>query len=46
MQDQNAAFSAYESGDANVKDIPTQEIDSLKQTDYHIDPNLEHTILI
>ncbi len=42
MQDQNAAFSAYESGDAlMIKDIPTQEIDSLKsRPDYHIDPIL------
>ena len=42
MQDQNAAFSAYESGDAlMIKDVPTQEIDSLKsRADYHIDPIL------
>ena len=42
MQDQNAAFSAYESGDAlMIKDIPTQEITTLqKRSDYHIDPQL------
>ena len=42
MQDQNAAFSAYESGDAlMIKDIPTQEITTLqKRPDYHIDPQL------
>ena len=42
MQDQNAAFSAYESGDAlMIKDIPTQEITTLqKRSDYHLDPQL------
>ena len=42
MQDQNAAFSAYEAGDAlMIKDIPTQEITTLqKRPDYHIDPQL------
>ena len=42
MQDQNAAFSAYESGDAlMIKDIPTQEITTLqKRPDYHLDPQL------
>ena len=42
MQDQNAAFSAYESGDAlMIKDIPTQEITTLKERpDYHLDPIL------
>ena len=42
MQDQNATFSAYESGDAlMIKDVPTQEITTLKErTDFHIDPIL------
>ena len=42
MEDQNAAFSAYESGDAlMIKSIPTQEITTLKErADYHLDPNL------
>ena len=42
MQDQNATFSAYESGDAlMIKDIPTQEITTLKdRSDFHIDPIL------
>ena len=42
MQDQNATFSAYESGDAlMIKDIPTQEITTLKErSDFHIDPIL------
>ena len=42
MEDQNAAFSAYESGDAlMIKSIPTQEITTLKErSDYHIDPIL------
>ena len=42
MEDQNAAFSAYESGDAlMIKDIPTQEITTLKErADYHLDPML------
>ena len=42
MEDQNATFSAYESGDAlMIKDIPTQEITTLKErADYHLDPNL------
>ena len=40
MQDQNATFSAYESGDAlMIKDVPTQEITTLKdRSDFHIDP--------
>ncbi len=42
MQDQNATFSAYESGDAlMIKDVPTQEITTLKErSDFHIDPIL------
>ena len=42
MQDQNAAFSAYESGDAlMIKEVPTQEITTLKErSDFHIDPIL------
>ena len=42
MQDQNATFSAYESGDAlMIKDVPTQEITTLKdRSDFHIDPIL------
>ena len=42
MEDQNATFSAYESGDAlMIKDIPTQEITTLKErADYHLDPML------
>ena len=42
MEDQNAAFSAYESGDAlMIKSIPTQEITTLKErADYHLDPIL------
>ena len=42
MQDQNAAFSAYESGDAlMIKDIPTQEITTLqKRPDYRLDPQI------
>ena len=42
MQDQNATFSAYESGDAlMIKDVPTQEITTLKKrSDFHIDPIL------
>ena len=42
MEDQNAAFSAYESGDAlMVKDIPTQEITTLqKRPDYRLDPQI------
>ena len=42
MEDQNAAFSAYESGDAlMIKSIPTQEITTLKErADYYLDPIL------
>ena len=42
MEDQNAAFSAYESGDAlMIKDIPTQEITTLqKRPDYRLDPQI------
>jgi len=42
MGDQNAAFSAYESGDAlMIKDIPTQEITTLqKRPDYRLDPQI------
>ncbi len=42
MEDQNAAFSAYESGDAlMVKDIPIQEITTIqKRPDYKISPKL------
>ena len=42
MEDQNATFSAYESGDAlMIKDIPTQEITTLKErADYYLDPIL------
>ena len=42
MEDQNAAFSAYESGDAlMIKDIPTQEITTLqKRLDYRLDPQI------
>ena len=42
MEDPNAAFSAYESGDAYmIKSIPTQEITTLqKRADYHLDPQL------
>ena len=41
MEDKNAAFSAFESGDAlMIKDIPTEEITTLQQRpDYHLDPN-------
>ena len=42
MNDQNATFSAYESGDAlMIKEVPTQEITTLKErSDFHIDPIL------
>ena len=42
MGDQNAAFSAYEAGDAlMIKDIPTQEITTLqKRPDYRLDPQI------
>ena len=42
MEDQNAAFSAYEAGDAlMIKDIPTQEITTLqKRPDYRLDPQI------
>ncbi|HUM82749.1 MAG TPA: peptide ABC transporter substrate-binding protein [Lachnospiraceae bacterium] len=42
MEDQNAAYSAYQSGEAlMIKDVPTNEIDTLKtQSDFHIDPDL------
>ncbi len=42
MNDQNATFSAYESGDAlMIKEVPTQEIITLKErSDFHIDPIL------
>ena len=42
MQDQNAAFSAYESGDAlMIKDYPVQEITTIqKRPDYKISPKL------
>ena len=42
MQDQNAAFSAYESGDAlMIKDYPVQEITTIqKRPDFKTDPKL------
>ena len=42
MQDQNAAFSAYESGDAlMIKDYPVQEITTIqKRPDYKSSPKL------
>ena len=42
MNDQNATFSAYESGDAlMIKEVPTQEITTLKtRSDFHVDPIL------
>ena len=42
MQDQNAAFSAYESGDAlMIKDYPVQEITTMqKRPDFKTDPKL------
>ncbi len=42
MQDQNAAFSAYESGDAlMIKDYPVQEITTMqKRPDYKSSPKL------
>ncbi len=41
MEDKNASFSAYESGNAlMIKDVPTEEITTLKErSDYHLDPN-------
>lgn len=40
MEDSNAAYSAYRSGDVLfIKDVPTQEIPSLEgNADFHVDP--------
>lgn len=42
MEDSNAAYSAFQSGDAMfVKDVPTQEIPSLKENpQFHVDTTL------
>jgi len=42
MQDPNAAYSAYQTGEAQmIKDVPTEEISSLKSnSEFHIDPTL------
>ena len=42
MEDSNAAYSAYQTGEVQmIKDIPTEEIPSLQDSpDYHLDPRL------
>lgn len=42
MEDSNAAYSAYQTGEVHmIKDIPTEEIPSLQDSpDYHLDPRL------
>ncbi|ADL02807.1 peptide ABC transporter substrate-binding protein [Lacrimispora saccharolytica] len=42
MEDANAAYSAYQTGEVQmIKDIPTDEIPSLQGTpDYHLDPRM------
>lgn len=40
MEDSNAAYSAYQTGEVQmIKDVPTEEIPALKDTpDFHVDP--------
>lgn len=42
MEDSNAAYTAYQSGDVLfIKDVPTQEIPSLQgNPEFHVEPNL------
>lgn len=42
MEDSNAAYSAYQTGEVSmIKDVPTEEIPSLKgQPDFHVDPDM------
>lgn len=48
MEDANAAYSAYQTGEVQmIKDIPTDEIPSLQKTpDYHLDPRMSTSYTI